>query len=133
MVKRISTLIALLLSACSTVAPTQQNLAGSYYRGDKLGYNLYLQLDASGAYSARWEGCLGLYGTARGRWSVRDQLIRFQPLEETGMMKKHLKQLQVIRHPFGGYALVPDLQDSYYRQYGPDDYSAFHKQSVAQR
>ena len=131
--RRTSILIALLLSACSTLPPTQQSLAGSYYRGDKLGYNVYLQLDASGAYSARWEGCLGIYGTARGRWNLRDELITFQPLVETDMMKKHLRQLHVIRQPLFGYVLVPDLQDSYYRRHGPDEYSAFHKEPVAQR
>jgi hypothetical protein len=133
MVKRLSILIALLFCACSTVRPTQQNLAGSYYRGDKLGYNIYLQLDPSGAYRARWEGCLGLYGTARGTWSFREELIIFHPVEETAMMKKHLRQLHVVRQPLGGYVFVPDLQDSYYRQYGPDEYAAFHKELVAHR
>jgi hypothetical protein len=132
MVKHCSTLIALLCCACSTVAPTQQNLAGSYYRGDKLGYNVYLQLAPSGTYTARWEGCLGLYGTARGSWTLRDQLIVFHPAEETGMMKKHLRQLHVVRQPLGAFAFVPDLHDSYYRQYGPDEYGAFHRQSVPQ-
>ena len=30
------------------------SLAGSYYRGDHTGYNIYLDLLASGSYKAEW-------------------------------------------------------------------------------
>jgi hypothetical protein len=36
-------------------------VAGSYYCGDGLGYNISLALETNGNYSAEWDGCLDKY------------------------------------------------------------------------
>ena len=107
--------------------PTAKQLAGSYYCGDGLGYNVTINFDDAGTYTASWHGCLGEYGTAKGTWAVAGKLITLKPIAETGMMKGHLRQLNIVRKK-GGFVFVPDLKDDYYRKYGADDYSAFHKQ-----
>ena len=109
--------------------PTPSQLAGSYYRGDHLGYNLILDLAPAGTYIATWSGCLGTYGTGKGRWTTKAEQVVLTPSAETGTMKGHLRQLRVI--PKGkGFVLVPpsDLKDSYYKKYGPTETIAFHKQ-----
>ena len=126
-------LIAVLLFSISAAcAVTGDDLVGSYYRGDGTGYNVYVRLERSGSYTARWEGCLGTYGTARGAWSLRGSRITFRPTKETDMMKKHLRVLHIVTQN-GGFALVPDLSDNYYRKYGADEYAAFHKQAANPR
>ena len=102
-------------------------LAGSYYRGDHKGYNLYLDLQADGTYTAKWRGCLGVYGTARGTWGFYDRRLFFTPSEETDMMKGHLRELHIVQHQ-GETVFVPDLRDDIYRKYGPTRYAAFHRQ-----
>src|SRR5262249_7592960 len=72
-------------------------VAGSYYRGDGTGYNIYLTLDADGKYKAEWRGCLGKYGEASGQWTLKDKQITFKPSKEQDMMKGHLKSLDVLK------------------------------------
>ena len=131
------TLLILLLATitgCSTPSapeaqhqPTAKQLAGSYYRGDGTGYNVTIEFNDSGNYTAVWRGCLGEYGTAKGTWSVAGTFVTLKPTAETGMMKGHLRQLNIVRKN-DAFVFVPDLKDDYYRKYGADDYSAFHKQ-----
>src|SRR6185295_5758511 len=91
---------AVWLVVCSTQLPIPPangiEMAGSYYRGDHTGYNIYLDLLAGGEYTAKWRGCLGVYGTARGRWTMVKNRMVFSPSSETGMMKRHLRQLHVV-------------------------------------
>jgi|GEM_PF-5612919 len=42
------------------------DFTGSYYRGDGLGVNHTLQIDAVGAFLFRWDGCLGNYAQSAG-------------------------------------------------------------------
>ena len=71
----------------STQSSSAATLAGSYYRGDHTGYNIYLDLLANGSYTAKWRGCLGEYGTARGTWATTGGKVVLSPSEETDMMK----------------------------------------------
>ncbi len=114
------------LTGCNRQA-TLSSLAGSYYRGDGTGYNVYLDLAAGGTYKAEWHGCFGTYGMASGTWLVDGERIVLSPSSETGMMKGHLRELHIVKHD-GQFVFVPDLHDDYYRKYGPDRYSAFHRQ-----
>ena len=109
------------------VAASLHPFAGTYYRGDGLGYNVTVNLKPDARYTAQWRGCLGVYGTARGTWALDGQRIVFSPSKETDMMRGHLRELHIVRQD-GQIVFVPDLTDSYYRQYGPNRYSAFERQ-----
>ena len=102
-------------------------LAGNYYRGDGTGYNIYLDLLSCGRYDAQWHGCLGVYGTARGTWTMVNDRVVLSPVKETDMMKGHLRELHVVKLE-SQTVLVPDLHDDYYQKYGPDAYAAFYRQ-----
>ena len=118
--------------AVAELAGAQQasaaELAGRYYRGDGTGYNVTIVLDESGGYRATWIGCLGEYGTAKGSWSVSGSLVALSPDFESGMMKGHLQVLHIVAKD-DVQVLVPDLDDDYYKKYGADKYSAFHRQA----
>ena len=83
-----------------------ERLAGSYYRGDHLGYNVTLNLVADGTYSSTWTGCLGVYGTASGHWKIRGDDLVLTPATEAGLMKGHLTVLK-IRRSNGHFELLP--------------------------
>lgn len=84
--------------------------AGAYYRGDHLGYNVTLVLQKNGDYEAWWDGCLGRYGTAKGRWEMKDGKLALSPSEEVGMMKGHLRVL-IVRRFEGRFELLPNEDD----------------------
>ena len=110
------------------IVPERRDLAGSYYRGDHTGYNIYLDLLPDGTYRAEWQGCLGSYGAARGAWKSAGGKIIFYPSEEKGKMKGHLRELNIVRN-YWRTAFVPDPNNEYYRKYGPNEYSAFYRRS----
>ncbi len=87
--------------------PTVSQLIGNYYRGDHMGYNISLNLNKNGEYSASWHGCLGEYGTATGAWSLTGFVITLNPVNETGMMKDHLRDLPPVLGP--GIVRVPSV------------------------
>jgi hypothetical protein len=74
-----------------------QAYSGNYYRGDGTGYNVYLKLKTDGSYIGTWRGCMGVYGTAKGKWSIQGQQIVLKPAVETDMMKGHLCSLDISR------------------------------------
>jgi len=51
--------------------PTPRTLSGKWHIGDGEGYNVDLTLRPDFRYGAVWTGCLGTYGTAKGRWHLR--------------------------------------------------------------
>ncbi|MCR9211543.1 hypothetical protein [Rhodopirellula europaea] len=64
----------LAVGGCSSDS-MQQPLAGRYYQGDGLGYNLDLKLHENGTFTCDWTGCLGHYGKTTGTWiSSNDQI-----------------------------------------------------------
>ena len=101
-------------------------LAGTYYRGDGLGYNVSLDLRPDGSYDAKWRGCLGVYGTARGQWSHDGEQIVLSPKEETDMMTGHLRRLDVARHE-GSVILLPSDDREFYDMHGASRYSCFQR------
>lgn len=106
--------------------PDTKAVAGSYYCGDGLGYNVTLTLKEDGSYSAEWHGCLGKYGDASGRWKLLDRRIVFTPKKETDMMKDHLKTLDVLKYK-GGWIFVRADHRDFYDQHGVSRYSCFQK------
>jgi hypothetical protein len=106
--------------------PDAQTVAGSYYRGDGTGYNIYLTLKADGKYTAEWHGCLGKYGAASGRWRLKDKSITFKPSKEEGMMQGHLKTLNVFKFK-GRWIFVPTDDREFYDKWGVSRYSCYQK------
>ena len=105
--------------------------AGSYYRGDGLGYNISLDLKPDGSYDAQWHGCLGLYGTARGSWAVSSDHILLSPSKERDMMKGHLRQLDIVQHG-DQWILVQSDDRDFYDTHGASRYSCFQKREALQ-
>ena len=105
-----------------------KSVAGTYYRGDGLGYNVSLTLKENGKYTAEWHGCLGKYGDGSGKWSVTNKRITFTPSKEEGMMKGHLQSLDVLKFK-GDWILVPiDKRDrEFYDKWGVSRLSCFQK------
>lgn len=125
-------MVIALLSGCQnqqrsrTDLATLQPLAGSYYRGDGTGYNIYLDLRPDGAYDAKWKGCLGVYGTARGHWTVEGELVLLSPTKETNKMKGHLKRLDLVKQE-GHLILLPSDDRDFYDKHGASRYSCFQR------
>ena len=101
-------------------------LAGQYYTGDGLGYNINLTLKPEGTYEAEWRGCLGIYGTAAGRWSLIATHIVFTPSNETVRMRESLTNLNIMK--FRGnwiFLSMDDVYQKYYEEFGVDRFSCF--------
>src|SRR2546423_9879807 len=99
-------------------------VAGTYYRGDGAGYNIYLTLKENGKYTAEWHGCLGKNGEASGQWTLADKRITFNPSREEDMMKGHLKKLDVLKFR-GQWIFVPSDDRQFYDKYGVSRYSCY--------
>ena len=106
--------------------PDAKAVAGSYYRGDGLGYNITLTLKENGSYSAEWHGCLGKYGDASGTWKLSDKRIVLNPKKERDMMKGHLKTLDVLKFK-GAWIFVRADDREFYDKHGVSRFSCFQK------
>ena len=85
----------LLVVAAQTSEP---ELVGErWYRGDGLGYNLTLTLADNGTYEAKWTGCFGTYGRARGMWVDQGFEIALAAEYEEGTMVGHLRSLRRLK------------------------------------
>lgn len=82
----------------ATVRTSPDQLVGRYYGGDGLGYNIWIQLDADGSYSADWHGCLGVYGEARGQWKAEGDQVVFLPGQENELLVGHLRTATTVQH-----------------------------------
>jgi hypothetical protein len=116
---------------CSAAEPT---IDGTYVDGDGLGYNITLTLGPSGEYEARWNGCLGAYGTAKGTWAKVGDWLVLQPTEEKNMLRKHLRRLRAfVKGDSFVFVREQDLKSKYFRKYGADRMIALHRQQVAEQ
>ncbi len=106
-------------------------LVGTYYSGDGLGMNIELKLSSDSTFEAEWQGCLGKYGSATGRWSVVDTLLNLVPVADSGMLIGYLRVLLIQRFN-GNWILVrSDKQDlEFYRKHGVSRYSCFQNTEV---
>ena len=104
-----------------------EHVAGAYYTGDGLGYNLYLELTTNGQFNCTWRGCLGIYGTSTGTWTVVANRITLKPTEETDMLKdKPMRSLDVLVHS-NQYILVKSDDNEFFLKRGPSRYSCFQR------
>jgi len=110
----------------SEAPPNAKAVAGVYYCGDGLGYNVTLTLKDNGIYSGEWHGCLGKYGEASGTWKLSEKSIVLTPKKEKDMMKGHLKILDVMKYK-GGWIFVRADNRDFYDKHGVSRYSCFQK------
>lgn len=74
-------------------------LAGSYYQGDGLGYNLHLTLEQDGRFDCLWTGCLGNYGETSGKWTRDGDRILITATESNGMFTdRPLGNMTITKH-----------------------------------
>jgi hypothetical protein len=70
-------------------------------------------------YSCVWSGCLGVYGTATGRWSIVENTLHLTPDTSTDMLKdKPLPPLDVLLYK-GQYIFVDPQCRELFIKYGP--------------
>lgn len=98
---------------------------GRFYRGNGLGYNLLLTLDATSRYSCDWYGCLGTMGVSTGAWSIVGNKLMLYPLMETGNLKERpLRTLDVLLVS-NEVVLVKADDKAAFLKFGPSSYSCF--------
>jgi hypothetical protein len=123
------TVLATVVSVCGEeVRAVPEQLVGTYSRGLPDIVSWTLDLKPSGEYSHASHGCFGIMGTSTGTWRLRGHLIELVPAKESGKAS-HPRQLHLIRKN-GSFVFVADLNDSYFREYGADEFSAFHQQEI---
>ena len=97
-----------------------------------MGYNVNLDLQADGYYSAKWHGCLGDYGAARGTWMVASNRVVFSPSKESGMMKDHLSALE-LTIVLGKVVLLPTDNRKLFDSMGVRRVTCFQRKEDIQR
>lgn len=105
-------------------------LVGQYSTGDRLGYNLDLDLRADGSFNVTWRGCLGVYGTAVGTWIIEPDGVALTSARADGLLaKRPLGRLFVAS--LGGFYLLVDesFYDLFVKQ-GPSHETCLHKESA---
>ena len=103
------------------------SVAGAYYTGDGLGYNLRLELNTNGQFNCTWHGCLGVYGTSTGTWTVAANRITLKATQETDMLKdKPIRDLDILEYS-NQYILVKSDENKFFLKYGPSRSSCFQR------
>ena len=90
----------------SETPPNAGAIAGAYYRGNGLSYNLELTLKAGGQYTAKWDSCLYKSGETSGTWKLSGRRILFAPAIESEMLRGRLETLDVLKFE-GEWILAP--------------------------
>ena len=102
-------------------------LVGEYRVGDGLGYNLHLVLKEGAAFECTWTGCLGVYGTASGVWSIKDSELELIPHDANGMLEERpLDRMRIVSF-HGHYLLLQNEDHEWFAKHGPDTFCCFHK------
>lgn len=114
--------------------PQALALVGKHFVGDGMGYNLELDLKADGRYYVEWQGCMGIYGTARGRWHLDGDAweIQFAPEMENGTMEGHLTTLQVM-DAGGDWVMVQPERIPTLKEFGVDDWIVFQRVEILEK
>jgi hypothetical protein len=118
----------------STKEATEELLAkqflGSYYLGDGTGYSLDLELTEGQRFLCTWRGCLGVYGTSLGRWTVKTGGLQLTAHQSDGMLEdRPLGPLRVISLQ-GHLLLLQERDRDWFAKHGADTYCCFHKKEA---
>ena len=111
-----------------------EEIAGRYYRGDRLSVNQNLRLHIDGTYTCSWTGCIGTYGKTAGTGAiVNDQLVFDASVTEGHFVDKPLGPFETIRDDDGDLLLVPltGVARDYYNKTGPSLVTCFVRQGPA--
>ena len=104
-----------------------RQLFGDYRLGDGLGYNLSLSLKDGGKFECQWIGCLGVYGTSSGAWTIQDTGLKLDPKKADGMFKdRPIDRLRILSFQ-KNYLLLQERDSEWFKKYGPDTFCCFHQ------
>jgi hypothetical protein len=105
-------------------------LIGEYYVGDGLGYNLYLVLKDGGKFECTWRGCLGAYGTASGKWVIRESGLTITTQKADGILQdRQLDRLRIFSFQ-KNYLLLQERDLDWFKKHGPDTHCCFHQRGA---
>jgi hypothetical protein len=100
-------------------------LAGKYYQGDGLGFNLSLTLARDGTFDCLWTGCLGEYGKCSGKWWKTDERLVLRTKSKEGMFEdRPLADHKVAEHE--GKTVLKPIDD----KTGASDFFTFRRREV---
>ena len=108
---------------------TVDDLAGSYWIGDGLGFNWSIDLAADRTFTAEQFGCMGVYDNACGTWSMKAARIDLlgEPEESLpGVMR----DIRIFLYK-DWFLLVPDCFRDEVEQNGPSRWSCFYPEAAA--
>jgi hypothetical protein len=105
---------------------------GEFVVGDGLGYNLRLVLGPNRQFNCTWTGCLGVYGTASGKWTVNEVGLQLFAKKSEPMLKSWLPSLLHIVAIENQYLLVPDKDRQSFETSGPSHFYCLHKKESAE-
>jgi len=109
-----------------------KDLVGEYRLGDGLGYNLHLVLKGNGAFECKWTGCLGVYGTSSGGWTLQEAGLALTTHRSDGMLKDQpIEWLRGVVFD-GQYLLLQKRDLDKFKEYGPVTFHCFHQKAVRQ-
>jgi hypothetical protein len=78
----------------------------TFYQGDRLGFNIVMDLKADNSFCLRAYSCLGSFGSASGRWKNAGRILQLTPVREEGFfISNDYRQFQIV--PWNsGFAIV---------------------------
>lgn len=102
-------------------------LAGRYFSGDGTSCNLDLNLRHDGTFEVVWTGCLGVYGTCAGVWSIDDKGVATTVTRAEGMYERRGFDKLQLATLNGHYLLVQESFRDLFDKYPPSHGSCFHQ------
>lgn len=105
---------------------TTKQLAGEYRTFGTTGF--ILELNADETFKCEWRGCLGLYGTCTGKWSLDHDGIVPTTSAADGMFQEHpLAKLRIVSLQ-GHYLLVEEKYMGLFEEHGVGELYCFRQQ-----
>lgn len=109
-------------------------LAGDYYSGDGLGWNLSLTLEADGTFRCNWHGCVvGSDMNLVGDWDLEGDSISFTPLSESdeAFLRRYFEGKTARTATVEGKTvLVFADQEDFFTKHGPSTGSCFSREDA---